>query len=120
VFITPNLDNDMHDGSVAQGDAWLQTEVSKILDDDSFKHGGVLFLLWDEGGGMPASDDPPFIAISPNAQHGLVSKVDYNTSSYVKTVENILGLAELPCAVHANAIPAMTDLFAVPLTAARP
>ncbi len=27
-FVIPNLDNDMHDGSVAQGDAWLQQHLS--------------------------------------------------------------------------------------------
>jgi hypothetical protein len=26
-FITPNLQDDMHDGTVAQGDAWLAAEV---------------------------------------------------------------------------------------------
>ena len=35
----------------ADGDAWLAREVPKILDSDAFKNGGVLFLLWDEGGG---------------------------------------------------------------------
>jgi len=116
VFITPNLDDDMHDGSIAQGDAWLQNEIPKILGDDSFSNGGVLFLLWDEGGGSPASDDPPFIAISPNAQQGMVSKTPYDTSSYLKTVENMLGLAALPCSAKADTVPAMTDVFTVPLT----
>ena len=117
-FITPNLDNDMHDGSIAAGDAWLANEVPKILNDASFQNGGVLFLLWDEGGGTPAGDDPPFIVISPNAQTGMVSQVDYDTSSYLKTVQNILGVAELPCDAAAATVPAMTDLFTVPLTAA--
>jgi phospholipase C len=65
VFITPNLDSDMHDGSVALGDSWLAKEVPKLLATDAYKNGGVIFLMWDEGGGSPASDDPPFLAISP-------------------------------------------------------
>ena len=36
--------DDMHDGSVAQGDAWLAREVPKILASDAFNNGGVLFL----------------------------------------------------------------------------
>lgn len=118
VFITPNLDNDMHDGSVALGDAWLANEVPKLLATDAYKNGGVIFLLWDEGGGSPASDDPPFIAISPNAAPGMRSQVDYDTSSYLKTVQNILGLPELPCAdaVDRTSVTSMTDLFSVPLT----
>ena len=117
VFITPNLDNDMHDGSIARGDAWLAAEVPKLMATDAYKQGGVIFLLWDEGGGTPASDDPPFIAISPHADAGKYSYVPYDTSSYLKSVQNILGVAELPCAgpMRVAMVPAMNDLFKVPL-----
>ncbi|HET7499567.1 MAG TPA: alkaline phosphatase family protein [Kofleriaceae bacterium] len=119
VFITPNLDSDMHDGSIAQGDAWLAREMPKLLATDAYKKGGVIFLLWDEGGGSPAGDDPPFIAISPNAAPGMRSTVDYDTSSYLKTVQNILGLTPLPCADAAerSTVESMSDLFTVPMTA---
>ncbi len=79
VFITPDLDDDMHDGTIAEGDAWLAREVPKLLASPAFQHGGVIFLLWDEGSGTPAGDDPPFIAISPNAKVGYTSTVDYDT-----------------------------------------
>jgi phospholipase C len=117
VFITPNLDSDMHDGSIAYGDAWLARELPKLLATDAYKAGGVIFLMWDEGGGSPAADDPPFLAISPNAVPGMRSQVDYDTSSYVKTVQNILGLSELPCAASTerSATESMADLFSVPM-----
>jgi len=117
VFITPDLDNDMHDGSVAQGDAWLESEIPKILATDAYKRGGVIFLLWDEGGGSPAGDDPPFIAISPHAVTGMVSQTNYDTSSYLKTVQDMLGLAPLPCSPTPEKIATMTDLFTVPVAA---
>jgi phospholipase C len=119
-FITPNLDDDMHDGSIAEGDAWLAREIPKLMATDGYKNGGVIFLLWDEGGGTPAADDPPFLAISPNAAHGMHSQVDYDTSSYLKTVQDILGVDELPCSDSSDRSTAqsMTDLFAVPLTGA--
>jgi len=118
VFITPNLDNDMHDGSIALGDSWLAREVPKLQATDGYKNGGVIFLLWDEGGGSPASDDPPFLAISPNAVAGMQSQVDYDTSSYLKTVQDILGVTELPCAASTarTTVDSMTDLFTVPMT----
>jgi hypothetical protein len=112
VFITPNLDNDMHDGSIAQGDAWLQTQVTKIIGTDAFNNGGVIFLLWDEGSN--ATDDPPFLAISPNAKPGYVSQVDYDTSSYLKTVQTILGVTPLLCGA-APSMNTMSDLFSVPM-----
>ena len=115
-FITPNLDDDMHDGSIAQADAWMATEVPKILASSAYTHGGTLFVLWDEGGGTPASDDPPFFVVSPNGKTGFVSTESYDASSYLKTVETILGLPALPCATKRDAVPVMTDLFSAPLT----
>jgi hypothetical protein len=115
VFITPNLDNDMHDGSIADGDAWLSREVPKILATPAFRDGGVLFLLWDEGSGKPVGDDPPFIAISPNVNAGMKSQVEYDTSSYLKTVETVLGLGALPCDSAPEAVETMQDLFSMPM-----
>jgi len=117
VFITPNLDHDMHDGSIAAGDAWLAREVPKLLASDAFQRGGVLFLLWDEGGGTPAHDDPPFLAISPHARAGFVSGARYDTSSYVKTVQAVLGIDALPCDADGGTVATMDDLFSVPLGA---
>ncbi|MBV8762412.1 MAG: phosphoesterase [Deltaproteobacteria bacterium] len=116
VFITPNLDNDMHDGSVAQGDLWLSQEIPKIMATDAYKNNGVIFLLWDEGSGtLGPGDDPPFIAISPLIKAGYTSTASYGTSSYLKTVQQILGVEDLPCATDRSTVSAMTDLFSAPL-----
>jgi phospholipase C len=113
VFITPNMINDMHDGSVQDGDRWLAREVPKILATPAYQNGGVLFLTWDEG--SSAGDDPPFIAISPNARRGQVSRQDYDTSSFLKTVQAILGLESLPCGAAGETVTTMSDLFTVPV-----
>ena len=115
-FITPNLRHDMHDGSVAQGDAWLAAEVPRILASPAYTNGGALFILWDEGSND--GDDPPFFVISPNAKAGFVSQQPYDTSSFLKTVQSMMGVAPLPCAADPTAVPAMDDLFTVPLSAA--
>ena len=118
-FITPNLDNDMHDGSSQLGDTWLSNELPKIMATDAYKNGGVIFLLWDEGssgtfGG--AADDPPFIMISPMAKSGYVSNANYDTTSYLATVQKILGVDVAPCAKTASAVTSMDDLFTASLT----
>lgn len=118
-FITPNLDNDMHDGSVRLGDTWLANELPKIMATDAFRNGGVIFLTWDEGssgtlGG--AGDDPPFLAISPMAKAGYVSTAEYDTSSFLKTVQKIIGVDEVPCAADPTAVASMDDLFTASLT----
>lgn len=120
VFITPNMISDMHDGSVATGDAWLAREVPKLLASDAFNQGGVLFLTWDEGGGWPQADDPPMIVISPHARRGFVSQKPYDASSYLKTVQKILGLQSLPCnPPTADSVQTMDELFDVPLDAVK-
>ena len=116
VFITPNLDDDMHDGSIAHGDLWLSQELPKIMETAAFKNNGVIFLLWDEGGGtFSPGDDPPFIAISPLAKGGYISNASYDTSSYLQTVRAVLGLADVQCGAKPRESAPMTDLFAVPL-----
>jgi len=51
-YITPNLQHDAHDGSLAQADSWLSGNVPAILGLPEFKSGGdgLLFIVFDEGG----------------------------------------------------------------------
>lgn len=117
-FITPNLQHDMHDGSVAQGDAWLAAEVPRILASPAYLNGGALFILWDEGSND--ADNPPFFVVSPNAKAGFVSQQPYDTSSFLKTVQSMMGVAPLPCVADPSAVSTMDDLFTAPVAAAAP
>jgi hypothetical protein len=56
------------------------------------------------------------MVISPNAKPGFISNVDYDTSSYVKTVESMMGLGSLPCDLEASSVNTMGDLFTVSLS----
>jgi hypothetical protein len=47
-FLVPNLCNDMHDCSVATGDAWLKAHVVPLLRSPELR-GGVVFVVFDEG-----------------------------------------------------------------------
>lgn len=115
VFITPNMIDNMHDGSIKQGDDWLAAEVPKILASKEFNDGGVLFLTWDEGDG--GGDDPPMIVVSPHAKRGYVSNTPYNASSYLKTVQKLLGVQALPCDPSADSVQTMDELFDQPIDA---
>jgi phosphatidylinositol-3-phosphatase len=46
-FVIPNLDNDMHDGSVRQGDQWLQTHLGNYARWAS-THNSLLIITADE------------------------------------------------------------------------
>src|SRR5215469_12191886 len=51
-FITPNLIDDMHDGTIAQGDTWLSQNVPAILGSSAYTSGTLaVFITWDEGSG---------------------------------------------------------------------
>lgn len=114
VFITPDMVSDMHDGTIAQGDAWLAREIPKIMASDAYKNGGVLIVTADEGEGQ--GDDPPFVLASPLAKKHFISDRAYDTSSYVKTVQAVLGVEALPCgASDLSGVETMDDLFTVSL-----
>ncbi len=46
-FVIPNLENDMHDGSVAQGDRWLEEHLGEYAD-WSANHNSLLIITADE------------------------------------------------------------------------
>ena len=46
-FVVPNMMNDMHDGSVAQADAWLKQNLDAYIQ-WAKTHDSLLILTWDE------------------------------------------------------------------------
>lgn len=118
VFITPDDWHDTHDGAILDGDAWLSQEIPKILASPAFTRGGALFLTYDEG--SLQTDHIAMVVASPYAKKGYVSDVYYNHASFLKTVQRILGLDELPCNPSADSIPVMADLFSVSLDSPAP
>jgi hypothetical protein len=51
-FITPNLIDDMHDGTIADGDTWLSGNLPTILNSAEYTSGTTaVFITWDEGTG---------------------------------------------------------------------
>jgi phosphatidylinositol-3-phosphatase len=47
-LIVPNLCNDMHNCSVATGDAWLKAHIAPLVHSPELR-GGVVFVVFDEG-----------------------------------------------------------------------
>ncbi len=101
-FLTPNLCHDMHGATgcsnactsgssaacVSAGDAWLKANVPPIL---AFltAQGGVLLIVFDEPG---ATATQPFFIVGPTIKAGFSSTVTYTHSSFLKTVERIMGV----------------------------
>ncbi len=109
VFITPNLINDMHDGTINQGDTWLQNNVPTILNSPAFTtQNSVLDIVWDEDDSSQGNQVPSII-INSAVTPGYHSFISYNHYSWLKTIESAWGLASLT-ANDANAT-AMADFF---------
>ena len=109
-WITPNMCNDMHDCSIATGDAWLANVVPGILASSAFQNGGVLFITWDEGEssagccGNAAGGQVATLVIAPNGVAGLRSTIAETHYSLLRTVEDAWGLSPLGRAASAVAM----------------
>jgi phosphatidylinositol-3-phosphatase len=53
-FVIPDLCHDMHDCSVATGDAWLRANIGPYAD-WAMRHDSLLILTWDEDDGSPVN-----------------------------------------------------------------
>ena len=100
-FITPNLINDTHDGTVAQGDAWLSKNLPPILNSKAYRNGTLaVFLTYDEGEGGSSSDCATnttdvgcrvaTIVMSKSTRKGTRSAKLFNHYSLLRTTEAIL------------------------------
>ncbi len=84
VCISPNLDNDMHDGTVSLGDAWLQKNLSSLAD-WSLTHNSIFVVYFDEDDGT-LLNYVPVIAIGQYVKAGYSSSPSYNHYSWTKTI----------------------------------
>ena len=114
MWITPNLDDDGHDPTtdpvtgLKNADAWMSHEVPKILASTGFKANGILFITWDENEGQ-SDEKIPMIILSPRLKSvGMTSDADYNHSSYLATVEDLLALPRLDTVAQS---PSMMEFF---------
>jgi phosphatidylinositol-3-phosphatase len=116
VWITPNLNDDMHDGTVQQGDAWLQANLPNVLTSPWFADNGTVIVTMDEGDGQPngpssseAGGHIPMVVISANALgKGAVTTVGDHYGT-LRSIEEAYGLSLLGNAsTSANG-----DLFAL-------
>ena len=121
-YVTPDGDEDAHDGSLAAADQWLESHLPAILALPEFAPGGdgLLFIVWDEGtlstdnrcsatdstgcGGRTAN-----LVIGPQIKSGYKSTITYHNQNVLKTICAAMGLSPCPGAA-ATATP-MADFF---------
>jgi hypothetical protein len=98
-LVIPNLVNDMHDGSIGEGDAFLRAFVPEITGSAAFRAGGVLFVTFDEGstGAGSQGDHGGHVAtfiIAADLARGSRDTRYADHWSLLRATEDLLGL---PC-----------------------
>lgn len=88
-IVVPSQRHNMHDGSVAEADSWLQQNIEPFVR-WARTHNGLLILTWDEGG-MPEFDRIPTILHGPMVRTGIYDGV-VNHYSMLRTLEDLFGL----------------------------
>jgi phospholipase C len=91
-LVVPDLCHDMHDCSVATGDAWLRRHVSPLLRSSALK-GGVVFVVFDEGttdeGGGGTVEA---LALGSTVRPGAVFAAPTDHYGLLRTIEEAWGL----------------------------
>lgn len=102
-FVTPNVIDDMHDGTISDGDNFLKGYVPSLMATPQYQAGNtVIFIVWDENGGS-GGNHVPCIVISPHT-HGVRDATPYSHYSLLRTTEELLGLPLLGNAASANSM----------------
>jgi hypothetical protein len=104
--------DDAHDGTLAQADAWLQTNIAPLIASSAFQNGGLLIITFDEGldsdvehgGGQVAT-----VIISSSGKKGFQSKTLYQHQSVLRLILAGSGVTNFP-GLSATA-PDMTEFF---------
>jgi phosphatidylinositol-3-phosphatase len=109
-FIVPNAEDDAHDCpdgtqncddsvKLSTADAWLQANMSPLIDSATFQHDGLLIIVFDESfhadtrysGGQVA-----LVMISPKAKASFRSVTFYQHQSTLRTLVEITAAAAFP------------------------
>jgi hypothetical protein len=120
-WVIPNQADDMHDGTIAQGDSWLQANIDGYAQ-WALTHNSLLVVTWDEDDSS-ASNKVPCILFGANVVPGLYSTT-YNHYSLLRTICDAKGVTAPRNG--ATAVEFTTDTFgsggstAVPLTSNSP
>jgi acid phosphatase len=100
-FVVPGLGHDMHDGTVAEGDAWLEAHI-RPYQQWATKHNSLLILTWDEDDGQHGNQILTLFSgpmVRPGEYRAQITHFDV-----LRTIEDLLGLPYVGEAASATTI----------------
>jgi hypothetical protein len=102
-IVVPNLNHDMHNGSITTGDTWLRNYLGGYIQ-WARTHNSLFILTFDEG---DVDNHIPTLFVSPMVKHGQYSEY-VNHFSVLRTIEDMCGL---PYAGASAAVAPITDVW---------
>jgi len=90
-IVVPNLNNDMHDGTVEQGDAWLEQRIGPYAQ-WAMANNSLLIVTWDEDG-FTQRNKIPTILYGPMVRLGNYEST-YTLHNLLRTVCDLYGAAQ--------------------------
>lgn len=98
-FIVPNALDDAHDGTLAEADQWLQTNIDPLIKSSVFQNNGLLVIVFDEsevtdtenGGGHVC-----FVVVGPKVKSGFQSSTLFQHQSTLRLMLTTVGLNSFP------------------------
>jgi phosphatidylinositol-3-phosphatase len=104
-FVIPNLLDDMHDGTIAEGDTWLQNNLSAYAT-WAQSNNSLLIVTWDEDD-YSESNQIPTIIVGQHVAPGSYGET-INHYNVLRTIEDMYGLS--PAGSSSSATP-ITDIW---------
>jgi acid phosphatase len=105
-YVIPDLDNDMHDGSVTEGDSWLKKNIDGYAR-WAKTHNSLLIIDWDEDDDS-AGNQIPTVFSGAHVKHGVYNdKITHY--SLLRTIEDSFGVRPLGGAAKVPAIKNVWD-----------
>jgi hypothetical protein len=103
-YVVPDLCHDMHDCSVATGDAWLASQLDGYVQ-WAMSHNSLFILTFDEDNGT-ATNQIATIFVGPMVQSGdYPTRIDH--SSVLRTLEDMYGVPATGKAANTESITAI-------------
>jgi phosphatidylinositol-3-phosphatase len=101
-YVVPDLCHDMHDCSVATGDAWLATKLDPYVQ-WAGSHNSLFILTFDEDARNTATNQIPTIFVGPMVQPGdYAMRIDHY--NFLRTLEDMYGVPATGKAANAEPI----------------
>jgi phosphatidylinositol-3-phosphatase len=102
VCISPNLDNDMHDGTIKQGDDWVKENLQDLATWCK-NHNSVFVVYYDEDNGT-TDNHIPVIAVGEPVKANFKSDRHYDHYNMTRTILELYGAEQIGHSVTSSPI----------------